>query len=174
MKKTLMIDMDQVLVDFLQPLINTYNFLYDKEVKKLDFLQWDLMPYIGKKGINIFYQKGFFINLEPLPFAQHYVEKLFNDGHKIIIATNPPTKHAALEKYQFIEKYFPFIPFQNITMTAYKHLIKADLIIDDCPEYLELFDGVKICMDMPYNKKVKCDLRTDNWKQIYEYISKKG
>lgn len=163
-------DLDEVICAFLERLCLEYNYLYNKNLKSEDIESWDLSTYIGIEGKKIFHKPGFFINLKPFSYAVDTLLRLKHDGHDILIVTNPPNGVTAAEKYEWCNKYLSFIPQENIIMTARKDLIKGDLIFDDCPAYLEKFDGISVCMNRSYNKDARCDYRVSGWLEFYEMI----
>ena len=169
-KIRLIIDLDEVTVDFLSYLCVRYNYLYNKNIKRDDINKWDLTEFFGIEGKNIFKKPGFFINLKPFPYAIETLLRLKHDGHDIIVATHPPNGVTAMEKYDFCKKYLSFIPQENIILIARKSLIKGDLIFDDAPIHLKGFQGIKVCMDRLYNKDANCDYRVSDWLEFYEVV----
>jgi 5'(3')-deoxyribonucleotidase len=167
--------MDEVICKFLNRLCQEYNKLYNANLKPSQIDSWYLDKFIGQEGKEIFKQQGFFINLEPYENAIEIV-KLLNKEYKIIIASKPQNSVTATEKLFWIKKYMPYINFNQITLTSHKHLLKADMMIDDCGYYLELFKencgGVTVCFDKPYNKKYNFDYRIyrNNWLELYALI----
>lgn len=165
--------MDECICAFLERLCLEYNYLNNQNLKPEDIDKWDLAPFIGIEGKNIFKKPGFFINLKPFPYAIETLLELKRDSHDILIVTHPPNGVTAMEKHQWIEKYLSFIPSENIVLTARKSLIKGDLIFDDAPIHLEGFDGIKVCMNKPYNKDyINCDYRVNNWLEFYNVVKR--
>ena len=158
--------MDQTVCDFLTPLCEKYNTLYDTNIKLEDITNWDLSCCMDfPKARQIYNTEGFFINLKPYPNAVEVLQKL-NEKHNIVIATKPETKTVAFEKYTWIEKNLPFIKFDNITMTNYKYTMDFDILIDDNIEYLKAFKGIRICYDQIFNREYKCDYRVRGWENV--------
>lgn len=149
-----------------------YNYLYNKNISPNEITEWDLSKNMGDKGFEIFKQPGFFLNLKPIPDAIEYLSKLMTDGYDILIVTCPPNGISMMDKKKWCEKYLSFIPKENIIMTCRKDLIKADLIFDDSPTNLESFNGIKVCMNRPYNKNAICDYRVDSWGEFYNLINR--
>jgi len=167
------LDMDEVICDLLGKLLNTYNHLYNKNVKIKDIKQWSLEPYIGKEGIELFKQPGFFADLDLIGDAASVIEHLRYIGKEIFIITSPVNEYSALDKCLWIKRYLPFFPVANLILVGNKgkllSQIKDGILFDDCPEYLESFGGISVCMDMPYNKNTKCSHRIvdKDWWEFY-------
>ena len=169
--------MDECICKFLDRLCSEYNRLNNTNLQSSQIDSWYLDKFIGEQGKEIFRKQGFFDKLEPFPNAIKIVKKL-NNEHDIIIASKPQNKETSLDKYNWLEEYMPFIRFNQVVLGEYKHLIKADIMIDDCEYYLDLFkencNGTTICIDREYNKKFKADYRIydTNWLEIYDIIKK--
>ena len=112
-KKILLLDMDQVLVDF-----------YSHPTLK-----------IPKDSINhpSIYKKGYFAKLKPIPNALNCVRELIHCGkYDIYICTQPlaTSPHSFGEKADWIKRYLPELE-HKIIMTCNKNLVKGDILIDD-------------------------------------------
>lgn len=173
-KRTIWLDMDEVIVNFLGELFYQYNIKYDKNVKISDIESWELEPYIGKEGINIFQQPGFFASLKPIPGAIETINKLYNEGHKIFIISKPENKYSVVEKYEWVEKYLPFL-IDNLILVRNKseflNMLGNDgILFDDCAEYLEIYKGITVAMNRPYNYICESYYKVDNWDGFYEIV----
>jgi 5'(3')-deoxyribonucleotidase len=174
-KFKILVDLDETICKFLDPLCLEYNRLCNANLKSSQIDSWELNKFMGDKGVEIFSKKGFFDNLSPFPNAIKIME-LLNKEYEIIIASRPQNIDTSVDKYIWIEKYMPFLNFNQITLTSHKELLKADIMIDDCGYYLEEFkkncDGSTICIDRPYNAEYKVDHRIyqNNWFAIYDLI----
>jgi len=121
-KKTLMIDMDEVLANF-----SSSHRLAD----------WD-----GSFNPPAMYEKGFFEELEPLPGAIKAVIKLLNSNKfDIWILTQPVAKSSKsyAEKATWIWKHLSDLG-DKIIMTQNKILVKGDILIDDSKKWKN-FEG---------------------------------
>ena len=119
MKKTLLIDMDEVLCDF-------------KSSQRLK--DWD-----RKNSPSAMYELGFFEELSPLPGAMKAVHEILGSGkYDIYICTQPLAKSVIsyTEKAAWVGKYLPDL-IDKIIMTQDKSLIKGDILIDDNKKWKE-------------------------------------
>ena len=168
------LDMDEVICDFLEKLIKEYNSTYNKDIKKEDIKEWQLEKYVGKEGIALFHKPGFFADLEPIDQSLEVIRLLQYLGKEMFVISSPTNEHCFYDKYRWIKEYMPFFPVENLILVKNKgdllSQIKGGILFDDCPEYLERFNGVSVCMDMPYNQDAKCDLRVEDWWEFYGLV----
>lgn len=157
------IDADEVIFDMLGYLFLQYNYKYNTGITMNDITQYNLEPVVGKHGIQMFCESGFFNNLKPFPNAVDVLKRL-SYNHEIFIITHPMNGVCAMDKYESFSKVLPFIPHKNIIMTSRKELIDIDLLFDDCPRYLENCKEkmITVVMDRLYNKNVDAKFRIYN------------
>lgn len=177
-KLPIWIDMDEVICDFLGKLLIVYNQIYNKNIKISDIKKWSLKQYIGKEGIELFKQPGFFADLQPIQNSLEIINKLLKEDKEIFIISSPTNEHCVFDKYQWIKNNLPSFPIGNLVLVGNKGdlLTKIDdgILFDDNVDYLMKFKGISVCMDMPYNQGVKCKYKIFNndWNKFYEIISK--
>jgi 5'-nucleotidase len=140
----ILIDMDNVLVDFLGGLSNELFFesglrLNAQKItefyKMEDGIEGDREGDIDLK--DIFFQVNFFAGLRPMPGAIEAAHTLMMEGHEVLIVTSPCTNHSASEKLWWLANWMPFIPRKNIFICHYKGYIKGDVLIDDAPHNIQ-------------------------------------
>ena len=169
----LLIDMDEVICDFLGELLGRYNELYQKAVTLEDVEHYDLTRSIGEEGRKIFLQAGFFDCLEPFPHALEVIRRLRDDGHDVVIVTNALGNPAvASDKCLWLQKHLPEMYPHDIFIASRKEIIKADLIFEDSPAVLNSYPGIRVVMDRPYNREVKGHrVCNNNWLDFYSLVS---
>jgi 5'(3')-deoxyribonucleotidase len=91
---------------------------------------------------------------------------LHNEGYEIFIVTDPFTRMAFKSKYDWLQENFPFIDKKNYIFTANKSSIGLDFLIDDGIHNLEVFSGIPLLYDAPYNRKSEKFFRVKNWQDI--------
>lgn len=176
MKKSIAIDMDQVLADFYSKLCNTYNATFEDQFTQEQFLQGtgsSIPPEKMKKLFQFMNEPDYFRNLSLLdPDAVEVVKEL-QEHYDIFIATaamDVPGSFTA--KYEWLQQYFPFIDTQNIVFCGNKAVVATDYLIDDSPRQLTKFKGTGILYHMPYNAQVTEFERVHNWQEIHTYFMK--
>ncbi len=166
----LVIDMDEVIVDFITPLINKYNELYLNNLTINDIKEWKLDPDLIKIYKNT---PEFFLSLPPLKDAIESLEILKKE-HEIIIATNPSNSgNIAQQKIVWIKQNLPeFI--DNLCLLSRKDLLQGDIIIDDYINNVAFFNGYGIIVNKPWNTKFlednKKTFRANSWQEIIKII----
>ena len=114
----------------------------------------------------------FWERVVPLPYAREYLNRMYKDGHKIVIVTasHPKTVDAKLNKALY--PYFDFITYKDVIVAYDKSCIKADVLIDDGPHNFDKFDGLKLLIDAPHNQNANTHhYRVKNLKEAYEKLN---
>jgi len=184
-KLSLYIDMDEIICKFLEKLCSIYNSKFHKNIKISDIKTWSLNTYMdGDKAFEIINSPGFFGSLEPIEGAIETIEKLINDKYEVFIISSPSNEFSVYEKYKWIQEYLPFFDIRNLILVGNKGelLSRIDgensVLFDDCPEYIEKFNGVSVVMDRAYNRElvvgIDCDYRVSEWSEFYEVVERLG
>ena len=177
-KKIILIDMDDTLTHHLEHWLEWLNHKYNKEVKKHEVIEWDMCkayPDLTEEQVlEPLDDPTFYKHLKGQKDAIYYLEMLMKfraDAYKVYIVTN--SRYKALNaKIEGFLKEFPFFSWENIIVCKDKYLIKGDVLIDDNPDNLKNFKGVRILKAMPHNEnsKVKKAIRLDGWYDICNYL----
>jgi len=176
LKKSIAIDMDQVLADFYSKLCVTYNENFGTNFTDEEFLlttQRDLPREDAKKLFALLNEPGYFRDLKVLDEDAIDVIRELQEHYEIYIATaamDVPGSFTA--KYDWLMDYLPFIKTQNIVFCGNKAVIHTDYLIDDSPRQLKSFKGTGILYSMPYNRSEEGFMRVNNWKEIKQYFIK--
>ena len=174
MKKSIAIDMDQVLADFYSKLCVTYNENFGTSFTKEEFLlttQHDLSREEGKKLFALLNEPDFFRDLEVLDQDAIEVVKELQEHYEIYIATAAMDVPGSFNaKYDWLMEHMPFLKTQNIVFCGNKAVIHTDYLIDDSPRQLAVFKGTGILYSMPYNMAEEGYKRVHNWQEIKAYF----
>ena len=74
--------------------------------------------------------------------------------------------NSLLEKSEWLDEHFPFIPWQRRILCGHKHILKGDILIDDRAYNLEHFKGKSLLFTSPHNINIHNLERVDNWKEV--------
>ena len=188
MKKTLLIDMDCILVNMLPPWLNRYNSILRARGQVSNVSVADLESYnVGLvcKDTEVLYdildERSFFFNMEPMPGAVEYFQKLLDDDrYDVVVVTQPPrcAEFAVRDKRRWILKHFPNFDLKNMVFCHRKTLVKGDLIFDDKPEHLSGWKianpkGVLATLDWKFTD-VPTDFRgslENGWEEFYNFVT---
>ena len=158
------IDMDGVIRNIFDTMCNIYNDVFRTHMCVNDIYDYDVelvfskvRERIGIKAADYFFKLWaykVFYESKPYDGVKEALEKLRNEGHKVIIVTWQYTLDNKLNTLRFLDNNK--IPYDDICFTRDKWMIQADWIIDDNPEFLldEREKSKKIMVNMPYNKHI--------------------
>ena len=74
------------------------------------------------------------------------------------------------EKADWLDKHFPFIPWQNRILCGHKHVLRGDVLIDDRSYNLAAFGGRGIQFTSPHNVNTNGFDRADTWQDIADLL----
>ena len=183
MIKKIIIDLDGVVYDTIQTIVNLYNedhlmykdfkVVLPSQIKTWDFneLTLESPEYIDK----YFNQPRFFSNLVLMNGAKWIINKLGNEGYKIIFCSSGSFPNLSLKR-RWINKYFPqaeFIPVELPTYPDKSHIDMSNCIfIDDVSKNLTTSNAdIKICFGDMYSWNEDWNgKRCKDWIEVYQYI----
>ena len=188
------VDMDDTIENLIETWINEINIKYKKHYSICDVSDWDLrkdFPDLTEEQIfKVLHDKKIYDKVSAYLDAIEYLNRLNNDiRFKIYIATNTNYKVFSYKIDTIISKYFNFLKAEQIICISNKQLLNCDLLIDDYDGNLINGNYDKILINKPYNincKTINLNFvnkkkdynkdkikRTNNWKDIYNYIIQK-
>ena len=122
----------------------------------------------AKTVLNYPHQKGFFEDLPVIEESQEILAKLA-EKHEVFITTAAMEfKYSFLEKYDWLDKHFPFIHWKNRVFLGDKSVIKANYMIDDNAFNLETFAGEGLLFTALHNMNEQNYRRVNSWSEIGE------
>lgn len=172
-RKSIAIDMDEVLADTVGALIEDVNKRTDLgiSIDMLDGIKLrHAMPEHDGLLTEILREPGFFKKLEVMADAQEVVKKL-TEHYDVFIATaamDVPTSFH--DKYNWLREYFPFLDPQHFVFCGRKDIVNADYLIDDNPRQLSIFTGTPIIYTATHNINDDRFARVNNWKDVEQYF----
>lgn len=172
------IDFDETLFPTLEKVIEIYNKRYNsnlllEQIKTYNLYE-SLNSSIANKLLEIFCDKEVYDNLKPYEGAIMAIETLINKGYEVYIATATDIKNLGW-KENLLQKYFPFIPKNNLIRIHQKKLLKTDVLIEDNMTNLIENFSERICFNQLWNQSVSKDIAYDikrvyNWNEIPNII----
>ena len=158
------IDVDGVIRNMFDNMCELYNREFNTDVKPEDIFDYDvdvvfpkIKEELGISAADYFFKinsRKVFLLSKPYDGAKEAIEKLQQNGHKVVICTWQYTTQNKLNTLYFLA--LNEIPYDDICFTRDKWMIQGDWLIDDNPEFIEdkRDKSRKIIVNMPYNKKV--------------------
>lgn len=167
---TIFVDMDEVLADTYQAHIDFYNQEHNTRFSASDCNGkefWQMVPEAHRKSVRQHaYQIGFFKDLAVIKDSQE-VMKALSDKHEVYIASAAMQFPNSLkEKSEWLDEFFPFIPWQQRILCGHKHILKGEVLIDDRSYNLQNFEGKGLLFASPHNSNTKGFNRVASWKEI--------
>lgn len=189
MIRRLALDMDDVVCDLMNRWLPEISILAGEGLLKKDMTSWDMEKNTGlyKKLIyGILAKPGFFKTLSPYPgmldaLQQLQASSLWNKNEVVLVSA---AIHGHKDKTDWIERYLEGngIQVDGIIYTKQKHMVDADILVDDNSLNCEQFvtkgrygNRAAILFDQPWNQsfviangqKIK---RMVSWDQLNELI----
>jgi len=181
----ILIDLDGVVCDLLTPWCAEYNRRYDDNLTVDQFAaSWQVHDNVkcGDKIYDIFEEEGFFRDLPFMPLAYDAMRELHN-LEKLgliecyIVSDCSGNATIAKDKFLWIQKYMPWFDCDRVILTAAKHLVSGDVLIEDSPKKLLKWTAAQgheilhFLMPAPHNKEVSGDFhRVSSWDQIMKEL----
>lgn len=189
MRKSIMIDMDEVIVshrfnEFLEEFLGNVDY----ELLNSNYRQ-DLISGREEEFKNIYQDKNLYKNnnnkfIEPFPNCVDVIKKL-NEVYDVYIVTSYVWKkdifNASINlknKNEYLEYFFPFLDNNNFIYISNKSLIRFDIGIDDRLKNMSNCDK-KLLFTEFRNKNVTSEelnsnngIRVNNWKEIEDILLK--
>lgn len=173
-KLRIIVDMDSILVDFMEGLWNAYEKATGERGSTKNVRVWDFGTAVTdpKTLYSCMFERGFFRNLNALPGAMDAIQKLQSEGHEIIICSTPCTPHSAAEKIEWVRKHMPFLDQNKVLLGHCKNVVRGDVLIDDAIHNAMAYrkehpNAFIATIAYPYNARhKKCyDLRAPDYKK---------
>jgi 5'(3')-deoxyribonucleotidase len=185
MKPILLLDQDLCIADTYVALVEELNHRYS-----LGLNRRKCNEYFGDYTINhseikrwmineIFSSDNFFLYLPVLPGARTAVKRL-KKSFNIFVLTKPymQTERPYLDKYEWLNKHFPFLASKMIP-TEHKYLVYGDILIDDhmlnCKTWKSFWQKKKkkvktASLKYPWTDNKIVDIVGNNWTDLVDQI----
>ena len=166
-KLTVLVDMDGVLADVYRNFIDwhqkeTGNMLDINTMSGI--LEEDAFP-LFKKHVN---SSGFFYSAPTIENCIRGLEYLNNKYEVVIVSSATEFPNSLKDKYDWLQKHFPFLSWHQMIFCGSKKYIKGDIMIDDHIKNLQNFEGKRILFSQPHNFFItdQTITRVNSWEEI--------
>lgn len=175
---TVLVDVDDTMIDLLSAWCNWLNQFYGLCVKPDEVTNWNITEFFptltAEQVFEPLHTDHFWKTVKPKGEAVKYVKRLIDDGFKVYLCTATDYKNIKPKFEYAILKYFPFISWQQVIVADCKQMIKADFLIDDGIHNHYDGDYFKILVSAPHNKRYDAEanglVRSENWESTYNII----
>lgn len=171
-KKSIAVDMDNVIADIQTNWIDKYNDEFGVKITKEDLRgkpEDEAFPD-PLAARSLIYKPGFFRNAPVIEGAQEALLKLQENFDVFIVSAAMEFPNSLPEKYEWLAEHFPFIHWKNIVFCGDKRVIDTDYLIDDHLKNLDFCKGTPILFTAGHNVNVKKHRRVNNWSEALELL----
>lgn len=169
------VDMDEVIADTYGAHIEIYNAEHNSNLTAEECAGkevWHMVPEAHQDSVRKHARRrGFFRDLKPIANSIAVLEKLASQHDIYIASAAMQFPNSLEEKSEWLDNYFPFIPWQNRILCGHKHILKGDVLIDDRSYNLKHFENRGILFTSPHNINTIGYERADTWIQIGNILS---
>lgn len=173
----ILFDADDVAEMLLEDWVKMLNDRYGTSVCVDDVTDWDVslaFPMLTKEQIyGVLQDNELWENLTPMPGAQEYLKKLYDEGHELYMVTATDYRTCRVKVERILE-LFPFLDADHIIIAHNKQMIMGDVLIDDGPHNLVGGRYFRILFNQPHNRGFNAEKhgmhRAFSWKQVYKLI----
>lgn len=172
MKKTVAIDMDNVIADIETNWIKLYEQEYGIRVEKEELLgkPEDFAFPDPAAARSLIYKPGFFRNAPVIEGAIEALKELQEDFEVYIVSAAMEFPNSLPEKYDWLAEHFPFITWRNIIFCGDKSVIGTDFLIDDHLKNLDFHKGMPILFTAGHNINITKHTRVNNWAEAVNLL----
>lgn len=171
---TLFVDMDEVVADTYVAHLDLY---YEEYGIRLDHEEYNgkeaweaVTPEHASFMKDHAWQPGFFRDLKVIKDSQEIMEELNKKYELYIASAAMQFPNSLKEKSEWLDEFFPFIPWQRRILCGHKYILKGDILIDDRTYNLENFEGRSILFTSPHNVNTNGFERANSWKEIADKL----
>jgi 5'-nucleotidase len=164
------IDMDEVTADALSRHLDLYNqrfrAAFTREHLHGKHLH-EVVPGEHQEQVHQWVREiGFFRDLPVMPGCIEVIREL-QERYEIFITTAAMQfPNSLIEKYDWLAKHLPFIPWTHLVFCGDKSIIAADYLIDDHAKNFDRFRGEGILFSAPHNMHVTGYRRVADWRDV--------
>ena len=174
MKPRLILDQDDVLADTYLKLADMVVAEFNTGLRKEDFYKQSFQELLSKsnqkKLMSKIHEPGFFMDIPVVPHAPEAVREL-SEKYDIFVATAAMEfPNSFREKYDWLQRNFPFIHWKNIIFLGDKSILQGDWLIDDMAYNLATFTGNSLLFSTTQNRHETSYRRVQDWNEILKIL----
>lgn len=190
MPKTLLLDVDEVLANFQDPVLAIGNKLTGKNITPETYTEWDLFSQFTSEEKDLICKEiekpGFCQSLPVRPGAQEAIDEIRSFMHVFPVTSPFHSESWVYERVQWLHKHFGFHRSQVINTSA-KYMIHGDAILDDNPSHVTSWldpshlevniaprtKGLGMMWHIPNTRTLPYDhLRVRTWEEVIQKLRK--
>jgi 5'(3')-deoxyribonucleotidase len=172
-RKVIALDMDEVIADVVPKFLEHYE--RDFGVRPDREHWWGKKIYQLPNAAHIrgyLQEKGFFADLPVMEGSQEVVKWLTDHYDVFAVTAATEFRNSLEDKYDWLERHFPFIGWRKLVLCGDKTIIRADYMIDDHVFNLERFHGTGLLFTASHNLAENRFVRVNNWAEVGTFFEK--
>ena len=174
----ILIDVDDTIEYLCKAWVEWLDNKYNTGVKYDDITEWNINKFFPKLKKEQIYEPlhtdEFWKSVKPMKDAIKYVRKLMKDGFDVYLCTSTDYRNVKPKFEYIIMEHFPYISWDQVIVAYNKHMIKADILVDDGVHNIVGGDFYGILFTAPHNKSFDAEnngvVRANNWSEVYNII----
>ncbi|MBE7177586.1 MAG: 5'(3')-deoxyribonucleotidase [Mucilaginibacter polytrichastri] len=172
MKKTIALDMDNVIADVESHYIDWYHREFGVMIDRKTLLgKHEAEAFPDPDAIwRFLFTPGFFRTVPVMEGAQQAVAELSRDFEIYIVSAAMEFPQSLPEKLDWLKEHFPAIGWKHIIFCGNKGIIGTDYMIDDHIKNLDHFSGKPILYTASHNVNITHHFRVNNWPEAVQYL----
>ena len=173
-KQRIAIDMDEVMADSIARFQEWYGRDFQLELT-LDALRGknprDVVAPEHQPALRAYpNSEGFFRDLPVIKDSQRVIQALAEEYEVFIATAAMEFPNSFLDKYQWLQRHFPFLHWRNFVFCGDKSILNADYLIDDNAYNFEGFRGEGLLFDAPHNALETRYRRVHSWQEVADIL----
>ena len=170
-KKRIAVDMDEVIADVRPKFLDYFEREFGRRLEKEEYWGKKIYQIDGASRIrDRLHDRGFFADLPVMPGSREALAELM-ENYEIFITTAAMEFRSSLEdKYDWMQRHFPFIHWKNFVFCGDKSVIRADYMIDDHASNLRAFTGKGMLFTASHNIHETGFTRVDDWEEVKAFF----
>ncbi len=174
-KPTVIVDVDDVVVDFVSHWLEWIHRTYGVSARKEQITKWYLsecspeLRQLGEDKICVaFDTPGFHLNAPAIPGAIHSLERM-QKKYNLLFVTARHGPVAITETFAWFKRNLPKVQHKQLIFSRVKDVFHAQAAIDDKGDHLAAYaaaphlrDALLIGMEQPHNEAERATARV-NW-----------
>lgn len=173
--KRIALDMDEVIADVMPKFLDIYEEEFGKRLQKEDYWGKKIYDIEGASHLrHKLHDPGFFADLPLIPGSQEGVQRLMENYEVFITTAASEFKYSLYDKYEWLQKYFPFIHWKNYVFLGDKSILRADYMVDDHVRNLRKFTGKGLLFTATHNIDNDEFTRVNNWEEVVAFFDQEA
>jgi 5'-nucleotidase len=171
-RKTIAIDMDNVIADVESHYIDWYEQEYKVRIDRQSLLGMPETEALPDKTavMRYLFTPGFFRTIPVMNGAKEALKMLSENYEIYIVSAAMQFPQSLSEKYEWLAEHFPAISWRNIVLCGDKSVIGTDYMIDDHIKNLDCFKGTPLLFTASHNVHVSHHIRLKDWEEAVVYF----